>query len=390
MSAKVLLVTTVRWPSVARYAAGFAAAGMTVEALAPKTAPVILSRYVARSHRYRPLALLPSLKRAIEVSGADLLSACDERAVSLLLDLHAQGDADVQGMIARSLGNPSGYAALLSRVRSLGAMHDCGVRVARTHALNGEDELDHALGHTGLPAVLKIDGSWGGDGIRIARDRDEAVQAFRRLAHVSRTRSLARALKRRDAHFVSEAFAPVPRTVSLQRFVEGVPAACAFAAWEGKLAGVFAYDVLAAEGDTGPPNVIRRVRCPDMCEAARIAARRFGLSGLFGMDFIRDVEGNPHLIEINPRGTQGGTLPFASGCDLPSALVKAAFGGVPARRPSIAKDIVVTFPRLWLSDPQSPWLKIGHHDVPWDDPRVLDATLAAARPRMREARRVAL
>ena len=33
------------------------------------------------------------------------------------------------------------------------------------------------------------------------------------------------------------------------------------------------------------------------------------------------------------------------------------------------------FPREWALNPESPYLKIGHHDVPWDDPMILRACL---------------
>ena len=63
--------------------------------------------------------------------------------------------------------------------------------------------------------------------------------------------------------------------------------------------------------------------------ARRIAAR-FGLSGLQGLDFVRDEEGLPHLIEINPRATQ--ICHLALGSDLPAALL-----GVPPRSAATTK-----------------------------------------------------
>ena len=34
-------------------------------------------------------------------------------------------------------------------------------------------------------------------------------------------------------------------------------------------------------------------------------------------------------------------------------------------------DVVAFFPSEWQRDPSSPFLASGHHNVPWDDPRVL-------------------
>jgi len=371
----VLLVTTVGWPSVPRYAAGFTATGCRVEAFAPAGAPVAQSRHVARHHAYEPFLPLPSLRRAIEDAAPGLLVACDDRAVMLLCRLHRSGGA-IAGLIARSLGEVSAYSQMMSRAACLAAMKDMGVRVPDTFAVADESELDAALARIGFPAVVKSDGSWGGEGVVVARDREAAHAAFRKLSNPpSRVRSLARALRRRDPHFLIDAVRPQARAISVQRFVEGTPAASAFAAWRGGIVGSIAYDVLVADGAIGPPNVIRRVDCAEIETASRAAAARFGLSGLHGMDFIRNRDGKAHLLEINPRGTQGGTLAFGPGRDLPAALATAAFGNVTGMRRAIANDTVVLFPRMWRNDSASPWLRCGHHDVPWDDPAVLRAAL---------------
>src|ERR1019366_2199392 len=131
----------------------------------------------------------------------------------------------------------------------------------------------------------------------------------------------------------------------MQRFIVGTLAASAFAAWRGEIVGSFNYDVLVADPVIGPPNVIRRIDCPQMRLASQVAAHEFGLSGLHGIDFIRDREGNTHVLEVNPRATHGGTLAFGAGRDLPSALASAMTGIPMAMRPAIDNDIVALFPR---------------------------------------------
>src|SRR5205814_6738770 len=73
MSAKVLLLSSVWWPSVARLAAGFVYASCSVEALAPAGAAIVVSRYLSRWHRYNALAPLAAMRNAIGRSHADLL-----------------------------------------------------------------------------------------------------------------------------------------------------------------------------------------------------------------------------------------------------------------------------------------------------------------------------
>jgi hypothetical protein len=386
MTNRILLYATMNWPSAARYAAGFVAAGGEVHAACPDNALVRLSRYVTKTHAYRPLTPLRALRRAIAASTPDLIVACDDRAVSHLVRLHAAEmkksgvPSSVARIIARSLGKPENYARVISRYGSLQEVQDRGVRVPDTLPMASEADVDHGLSALGLPVVIKSDGSWGGEGVVIARTREEAHAAWRKLAHPpSRLRSLARALRRKDAHFLLAALKPEASPVSMQRFVPGRPAASAFAAHNGKIVALFHYDVLVADATIGPPNVIRRVNDTEMDRAARIVAERFQLSGLHGLDFIRDEAGQVHLIEINPRATQGGTLPFGEGRDLPAGLAQTLTDSSVGQRSAIDNDVVAFFPREIRRDPASPYLREGYHDVPHDDPAVLRAMLGIDR-----------
>ncbi|HWA88459.1 MAG TPA: ATP-grasp domain-containing protein [Rhizomicrobium sp.] len=393
MARKVLLFTTVDWMSTARYAGGFVAAGWTVEAVAQPGTPVTLSRYVTRLHRYRPLRGLASLKRAMEISAPALVLGCDDRAVALLLKLYEREakDSALAALIRRSLGTPENFARMISRSGSMQAATEAGIRAPETVEVADEAALEACLARFGYPAVLKADGSWGGDGVALVRSRDEALAAFAKLMRpASRLRNVARALKRQDAHFLLAAFAPPKQRVSVQRFVSGHSAASAFACWNGEIVGALYYDVLVADGAIGPPNVIRRVDCAEMADASRKVAARFGLTGIYGLDFIRDRRGHVHLIEINPRPTQGGTLPFGEGRDLPSALASCAARAPAARREAIPNDVVAFFPAEWQRDPASPYLVSGYHNVPWDDPAVLKNCFAGLPHRDSPARKAAI
>jgi predicted ATP-grasp superfamily ATP-dependent carboligase len=393
MPGKILLTTTVGWASVARLAHGFAAASCQVDAHAPRDALVFASRYVSGRHTYRALSPVDSLRQAVEESGPDLLVACDDRAVRHILELHseANGDApDIARLIERSLGEPSRYPGLMSRSGFMARAKSLGIRAPATREISVAHDLDAFIRDFGLPIVLKADGTWGGDGVVVARSAAEAHAAWHKLGQApSRLRSLARAARRRDAHHLAAAISPKPSVVSAQQFVPGSPAASAFACWKGEIVGAIYYDVIVAEGEIGPPNVIRRIDCPQMEAASRNVARHHDLSGIHGMDFLRDPSGSVHLIEINPRVTQGSTLAFGPGRDLPAALA-ACLGPGAGMRNAIVGDTVAIFPREWQRDPASPWLRAAHHDVPWDDPGVLlgalrGMQLQAERPKPTES-----
>ncbi|MFL6689510.1 MAG: hypothetical protein ACJ8IR_04900 [Alphaproteobacteria bacterium] len=381
MACKILLSTTVSWTSTARHASGFALAGCEVEALAPARAPVTVSRYISRSYVHRSLSVAASLRGAIRKARPDLVVSCDDRAVSNLLRLYESEPAgsEIARVIARSLGKPQQYRSLMARETFLRNADELGIRVPETLPVTSRSALQAAIGAIGLPAVLKADGTWGGEGVSIVRTMEEALAAFSRLANPpGRLRSVARAMRRRDGHWLMSALAPSKRAISIQKFIAGRPAASAFAAWKGEVVSAVCYDVLSADSSIGPPSVIRQIDCAEITRATRLIAQHHGLSGLHGMDFIRDEAGHVHLIEINPRATQGGTLPFGAGRDVPAGLASCVMPTA-RPRPAIANDAVVFFPGEWVRNPDNTIFQTAYHDVPDDDPMVLQACLKSAR-----------
>ena len=110
-----------------------------------------------------------------------------------------------------------------------------------------EAVLEEALSALRLPAVLKADGSWGGDGVVIARTREEAREACGWLSRSpSRARSLYRAVDRRDLHRVADALNPPKIKVGVQAYVEGVPATSTFAVRKGEVLAALHFDVVVA------------------------------------------------------------------------------------------------------------------------------------------------
>lgn len=366
MRSKILLVTTVIWPSAARLAGAFAGLGASVEAVFPAGHALKASRYLDRGWRYHVLDGAGSIAKAIAGSNPDHVIACDDRALSLLLSL-----PDASARLERTMGPLASYRILTARVASIAAARAEGVLAPLTVDVPDQASLPAALAEVGLPCVVKADGSWGGGGVKFATTEAEAARAFTALEgppHI--LRSLARALRRRDAHFLLEARHPRKARVSVQVQVNGTPATTAFAARDGKVLASLHMDVLASAGRAGPASMMARVDCPQMQAAAEAIAARFGLSGLIGLDFMRDAAGNAHLIEVNPRATQICHLPLTA--DLPAALL----GAVP-REPATSGRQIALFPQLLDAECLPPTV---YQDIPWDDPGVLRAVAGEALP----------
>ncbi|HEY4940798.1 MAG TPA: ATP-grasp domain-containing protein [Rhizomicrobium sp.] len=383
MGPRILLVTTMNWPSSARLAGAFAGVGAHVEALFPPGHVKGKSRFVHGRHHYSALFPQASLVSAIARAAPDLIVPCDDRALALLRAQQAQAPRSAPAeLIARSLGNTQSYRTLIARSDFIAAARAAGIVAPQTVPVANEQVLEAELSRLGYPAVLKSDGSWGGEGVAIVRNFEAALKAFRKFSLASsRARNLARTVSRRDAHFLRDAISPPHVAISLQRFVAGAPATTAFACWKGRVLATIHMDVLESLGSTGPASVMRRTDCPQMEKAAVLLAERFGLSGLHGLDFVRDGAGQPHLIEINPRATQASAFALGPGHDLAAALAGCVSPCAGGARPAATKNpVIALFPQEWRRNPKSDWLHTAYQDVPWDDPAVLRACLEPGEP----------
>jgi len=364
MEQKILLVTTAVWSSAARLAGAFSGLGAQVEAVFPRGHVLGVSRYLGRAHRYRPLSPLVSLAKAIDAAAPDRVIACDDRALALLLRLDG-----FTAVLEASLGPLASYRVLTARAPAIAAARQEGIPAPLTLAVDSLSDLPEALQAVGLPCAMKTDFSSGGEGVKFVGSTAEAEQAFVRLqGPPSRARSLVRAVLRHDAHFLDAALHPAKAAVSLQAFVPGKPATSVFAAKDGQVLAALHMNVLSWHGDTGPASLMQRVADPMMDEAARKIAARFRLSGLQGLDFVRDARGKPHLIEVNPRATQICHLPLDA--DLPAALL-----GVPGRAPATDLRQIALFPQV-VTMAELP--RSVYRDIPWDDPKVLRALSGTA------------
>jgi ATP-grasp domain len=344
MAHRILLAATENWPNAAHFAHGFFAAGCEVAAFAPRSAAVRSSGFLTRDFVYNAWAGTRSMRAAIEAADPALVVCCDERALTILLELYdteTDRASPLARLVERSVGTPSSYKCILSRSASLEAMQEAGIRVPLTLPVEEEAALESALLKVGLPAFVKADETCGGQGVALVRSLSEAHAAYRKLVSPSRFRNAARFVRSRDIHRLLGVLRPATHRISVQRFVDGRLAASAFAASNGEVLASFSYDILDAhKNGLGPPKIIRPIDCPDMNAAMRTVAQTFGLSGAHGLDFIRDSAGAVHLIEINPRATRGGTLPFGIGRDIPHALASMVVPHPAGIRPALAWDVV--------------------------------------------------
>lgn len=384
---RVLMVTTRRWVPTARLAMTLARAGFIVEAVCPSKHPISKTSCAGRLHAYHGLTPLESLADAITKQRPDLLIPGDDLATLHLQNLHArermraEKGSETCDLIERSLGASTSFRILQARSEFLEFASRAGIRVPQTEVVSSVSELREWTSKFGFPAVLKADGTSSGEGVRILHNDEEAKIAFGALsAPPSFSRALKRALLDQDYNLIRPSLFRSRRVVNAQVYIPGREATSALACWKGRVLAALHFEVLNKSRSEGPATVLRLIENAEISATSEKIVQTLNLSGIHGLDFMLETgTGHAYLIEINPRPTQVGHLTLGPGRDLPAALYSAVTGRTLQVAPEVTeKDTIVLFPQEWLRDSKSAFLKSGYHDVPWEEPALIDACIRSS------------
>jgi hypothetical protein len=276
-------------------------------------------------------------------------------------------------LIERSLGPTASHAIIASRYELLAAAREEGVRIPRTNRIASSADLAGWTAHEPLPWVLKVDGSWGGTGVRILRDVERAADAVSQLMEMFRPiRAVKRLIVNRDSFWLGSLGRRSQPPVIAQSYIGGRPANCAVVSWQGRVLAMISVAVAQSEGLTGPACVVRVIDNPEMRIAAERIASRLRLSGFFGLDFmIEEGTESAYLIEMNPRATPPCHIPLGHGRDLSAALWAELAGASPAdRTPATANSLIAYFP----PSPTIPaeMLRDCYVDAPKNEPALVE------------------
>jgi hypothetical protein len=381
MKPKILLATTSRWFSAARLTMAFAEIGWTVEMVGPRGHPATKTTGLRHRHTFRGLAPAASFQAAIDQTQPDLILPCDDLSTiylhRLCLDLSQQGKAGMRtvDVLRRTLGTPSSFPVIDSRTKLMAVARAEGVRTPETSVVT-EESLPAWLAQNGMPAVLKADGSAGGRGVQKVRTIAAAEHAFAELnSPPVGARAIKRALFDQDRTLIVPWILQRSPVVNAQVLLPGRDATISVACWEGEIVASVTFEVIKAQATDGPSSVVRVIDHPEMSRSAEKIARRLGLSGFYGFDFILEEQSNyATLIEMNARATQTCHLALGTEHNLPVALSAMVCGKpIPPTRPVTHRDVIALFPQEWQCNPASQYLTTGYHDVPWTEPGLVKA-----------------
>jgi hypothetical protein len=291
----------------------------------------------------------------------------------------------LRDLLERSFGRPEGYAAVCSRAAAMDAARSLGIRVPNYLASRDSAELLSRAAEWGYPVVLKAENSCGGHGVMIARNAAElrfAIERFHGGLLWRRSRRAAVSAFWHAAGLVETASAPP----LMQTYMSGRPAMRTVSAWRGEvLEGVSFIAEKVHPEPTGSSTRIRHLDHAEMAESVRRFIAAKGSSGILSFDFMLDsVTGAAALIEINARPIATTHLGKLFGKD-PCAPLLARLAGTAYDpiAPRVAETRpVALFPKELIREPRRPERLHESgilHDVPYDDPSVLQLHLAGLR-----------
>jgi len=369
---RILIIATIDWAQITRLCLALIDGGFRVTALAPAhhglhKMPTIDVGLLGSTRS----AALRSISRTVEQFLPDVIVPGDERAIDYMESLyirairgHGRRAHLMAQLIETSLGTPSSFVFARQKSRFIELACDEGLLAPATVAVGDVRQLRAMIAGARFPLVLKRDESFGGHGVRIVTNSDEAEQNFIELRQSGgRFMALLKALDRRDASYLERFFRPGPAII-LQEYIEGRPANRAVVCRQGRvLAGLSVETLQTRDSPVRPASVVQVIDSPDMMEAVARLVKRLGLSGFIGFDFMIHAEsGQAYLLEMNGRPTPICHIALDGPTDMISALAEPF--PVSRRVPNIDSLIIALFPQEIWRDPESPYLRSAYHDVP--------------------------
>jgi len=231
--------------------------------------------------------------------------------------------------------------------------------------------------------VLKVDGAWGGTGVRLAATPEQAYAAFHRLRRrMGVWVALKRMLVNHDPFCMADQLRRGHPEVSVQAYVRGHPGNLTMFCWNGDVLAATVAETVACSGRIGPSTIVRLVDRPEVVASAGRLARELRLTGFHGLDFmVEEATGRALLIELNPRPTSLSNIRLEPGRDLVRAAAIALLGvACPPPPMSPTGDLVAHFPLAWQWDRDDTRLETAFQDVPWDEPALMAEMLRPSWP----------
>lgn len=362
-----------RW-GAARLARPLHLAGFRVGAVCAAGNSIAQSRFVTQCHTLGAgmETVAARLGEAMRAFRPALVIPCGERSVAWLQDAVRRGartglDAAALAVLARSLGHPKRFDAMLLKTHTQALARELGLPVPAGVRVDSAAAAVAAGQRLGFPVYLKRSFGWSGQGVELCRDAAGLRAAYARGAwhrHIPGRATLRRLLGR--------AWQPGDGGIDVQARIVGTPAMYCAVALEGRMLAGFGAVTRQTSGVNGPSTRVRLGPDAAMERTARVMLAALGATGFVNFDFMIEAgTGAVLLLECNPRPIPISHLGGRVGVDLCAALMAGLTGAAAPHAARAGAAEITLFPHEWQRDAAGLATTDGHIDLPLDDPGLL-------------------
>ncbi len=375
---RVLVIATNDWSSIGQLVLALIKVGFEIAVVCPSGSPIKNIRNLNARYKYKTSQSLKSIRGAIADWAPVFLVCNDDVAVRELHKIHRQAcietDSPESGglieLIESSLGDPQSFAVSRSKSRLMSVAKALNIPCPPTIVVNTHEDIDRQLGRVAYPVLIKLDESWGGRGVRLARNQRELLHAVLELSFpYNWPKSLKRLAARGIQHLPDRWRLPLPQNISIQSHVLGRPANRAVVCWHGSILAGISVEAVQTESQFGPTTLAKILDHAELAEAAERIVASQKLSGFLGFDFILDHANQAWFLEMNPRATPTCHLRFGAP-SLPASLFATVTGEQPRNDArEVPQDTIAVFPNRVSQQSSYSYFD----DAPEEEPEFIDA-----------------
>jgi predicted ATP-grasp superfamily ATP-dependent carboligase len=263
-------------------------------------------KFVAPRYEQSTQPFLAYLEMVLDQTRARVLITSSDGTVAVIRQHREQLERRVRIALAKE----SALAIAVNKEQTLEIAERLGMGVPRGVIVGSVNEVQAALREVGLPAVVKPNESW-------LWGEQHGARLICKLVTTPE-----------EARLAVEELTSLGGTTLFQQFLSGRREAVSFLYSNGEMYARFAQWAKRTQPPLGGTSVLRQsIAIPeDIGEQAERLVREIELEGYSEVEFRRDSEGKPYLMEINPRLSASVEVAVRAGVDFSYLLYQWASG----------------------------------------------------------------
>lgn len=264
--------------------------------------------FIAPGYEQDTEPYLDYLKQLLASDGAHVLITSSDGTLAVL----RRHRAEIERSARIALAKETALEAAINKDMTLEIARRLGIGIPRGVVVRAAGEVAEAVREIGLPAVVKPAESWlwgegGQPGVRLICQLVTTVE---------------------EARMAVEELTQYGGATIFQQFLTGRREAVSLLYANGEIYARFAQWAKRTQPPLGGTSVYRQsIAVPeDVGESAERLVREIELEGYSEIEFRRDNDGAPYLMEINPRLSASIEVAVRAGVDFPYLLYQWASG----------------------------------------------------------------